>query len=61
MDVSDLSHALVALPMGKRPCINCTGDWEGRRASLDGCGEEKVSLAHRSSNPERLTRTEFLY
>jgi hypothetical protein len=52
MDVSDLRHALVALPMGKRPCTHFTGDWEGRRASLDGCGEEKVSRAQRSSNPE---------
>jgi hypothetical protein len=52
MDVSDLRHALVALPMGMRLCAHCTGDWEGRRASLDGCGEEKVSRTHRSSNPE---------
>ena len=61
VDMSDPLHALAALPMGKRPCTHCTGGWAGHRAGIDRCGEEKVSRAYRSSNLERLTRTESLY
>lgn len=35
-------HARVVLPPGKNPGAHCTGDWVGPRASLDGCGEEKI-------------------
>jgi hypothetical protein len=37
---------------GKSPGTHCTGGWVGRRAGLDGCGEEKMSCADRFLNPE---------
>jgi hypothetical protein len=42
-------------PLGLRervPGTYCTGGWVGPRASLDRCGEEKISCQHRGSNPE---------
>ena len=42
------SHALAALPPGKRPGTHCTGDWLGPFAGLDGFGK---SPSHPDSSP----------
>ena len=35
-------HSPVALPLGKRRTIHCTGGWVGLRASLDGCVKSRL-------------------
>jgi hypothetical protein len=39
MGLGGQHHAPAALPPGKRPDTHCTGEWVGRRASLDGGGK----------------------
>ena len=39
--VGGQSHALAALPPGKRPGTHYTGGWEGPRVGLDGCGKSR--------------------
>jgi hypothetical protein len=40
--MGDKHHALAILPLERIPGTHCTGVWVGLRASLDGCGEEKI-------------------
>jgi hypothetical protein len=37
MEVGGQLHVPAALPPGKRPGTNYTGDWVGPRAGLEGC------------------------
>jgi len=43
MGVGDQHDALAALPLGYCPTTHCRGVWVGYKASLNRCGEEKVS------------------
>ena len=56
--VQSLSPA--ALSSAKSPCTHCIG-WVGSTAGLNGCGEEKNSCPHRTSNPKPVTRSNSLY
>jgi len=43
MGVGGQHHALAALPLGYCPATHCRGVWVGYKASLNRCGEEKIS------------------
>jgi hypothetical protein len=58
MWVGGQRHALVALPLEKRPGAHCKGGWVATRAGLDGCGR---SRPHRDSISDRPDRSKSLY
>jgi len=43
MGVGNVSHALAALPLGKRLGTHCTGSWVGPRADLERRGKTRPS------------------
>ena len=59
-EVGDQRHALVALPLGKRPGTQCIEGWVGPRAGLNGCGKCPSSLPE-FDPPDLPARSEMLY
>ena len=54
-------HAPVALPPGKGPGMQFTGNRVGCRSCLDGCGEEKNILSSPDFELRAVQPTEHLY
>ena len=53
--------AATDLPPGKSPGTHCRRCWVVPRASVNGCGENKISYSYRNSNPEPSSPSSSLY
>jgi hypothetical protein len=60
MGVVGQSTSPAAWYSAKGPGIHCIG-WVGTIAGLNGCGEEKISCPHLTSNPNPAARSNSLY
>jgi hypothetical protein len=52
MGVAGQSHFLAIFPRGKSLGIHCSESWVCPRASLDGCGDKKISWPHWNLKPK---------
>lgn len=58
--MGDKHQALAILPLERIPSTHYTGVWVGLRASLIGCGKEKIPCLHWGSNPKLSSPSKLL-